>query len=304
MKTALILGISGNFGSQMARALSSAGWNIHALVREQAKAPTWLSSNNVWVGDVRNEGSIEKAAIGAELIVYAVNPAYHRWQEEALQLLEPTVKVAEKLGVRILFPGNVYNFSPQSSPISENTPMQAVSAKGAIRIKMEHRLRQASQQGAKITIVRAGDFIGPDTTFTWMDMLLKQSSNHSKIRFPHDEQHVHFWSYLPDLCANTVLLMSAPQSAFEEWHDDGLKLSQDDWINAFHTNGKPLLISKFPWWAYQLISPVIPLIKEVLKMRYLWQQPVLLDGSKMKRALKDQYQATPLTSILPLLLKS
>lgn len=304
MKTALILGITGNFGSHMAKALAKVGWNVRALVREKTKAPTWLSSDDIWVGDVRNEALLERVALGAELIVYAINPAYHRWENEALQLMEPIVRVAEKLKSRILFPGNVYNFAPHSSPISEGVPMAVVSDKGAIRIKLENRLHQASQQGAKITIVRAGDFIGPDTRFTWLDLTLKQYSSHAKMRFPHDDQHVHFWSFLPDLCTNTALLMSEPQSSYEIWHDEGLKLTQNDWKNAFLANGKPLHASKFSWWLFKLISPLVPLVKEVVKMQYLWQQPVLLDGNKMKQALQGQYQATSLTNILPLLVKN
>ncbi|MDB1125118.1 NAD-dependent epimerase/dehydratase family protein [Vibrio algarum] len=303
MKTALILGITGNFGSQMAKALANVGWNVRALVREEAKAPTWLSSDDIWVGDVHNGALIERAALGVELIVYAINPAYHRWESEAMDLMEPTVRVAEKLKSRILFPGNVYNFAPLNRPISEDSPMEAVSEKGAIRIRMEHRLHQASQQGANITIVRAGDFIGPDTHFTWLDVILKQTSSHAKMRLPHDESHVHFWSFLPDLCANTALLMSKPQSSYEIWHDEGLKLGLNDWKKAFLENGKNLNVGKFPWWVFKLISPLTPLVREVVKMQYLWQQPVLLDGNKMKQALQSQYQATSLANILPLLVK-
>ena len=298
MKTALILGITGNFGSHMAKALVDEGWNIHTVVRDETKAPTWLSMDNIWVGNIRDKVLIEKAALGADLIVYAINPAYHRWESEAMGLMEPTVKVAEKLGSRILFPGNVYNFTPTTSLISEESPMEAVSAKGDIRIRMERRLYQASQQGAKVSIVRAGDFIGPDTDFTWLDMLLKQTRNHAKMKFPHDERHVHFWSFLPDLCANTALLMSERQSSYEVWHDEGLKLSVNDWKTAFLENGTDLKVAKFPWWVYKFISPLVPLVREVIKMQYLWQQPVLLDGNKMKQALQSQYRVTSLANIL------
>ncbi|MGX9418205.1 epimerase [Vibrio sp. WJH972] len=301
MKTALILGITGNFGSQMACSLRNAGWNIRVLVREAVKAPAWLDTNDIWVGDANNEALIEEAALGAELIVYGIHPAYHRWETEAMALLEPTVRVAEKLTSRILFPGNVYNLAPQEHYITEDVVMKPVSVKGEIRVKMENRLYQASQQGAKVSIVRAGDFIGPDTNFTWISMILRQKRNRVKIKFPHNDRHVHFWSFLPDLCDNTAMLMSLPQSSYEVWHDDGLKLSQNDWDKACIANGKTLHAAKFSWWAFMLIAPFVPLISEVMKMQYLWQQPVLLDGSKMRRALEDQYKETALSDILPML---
>ncbi|MDO6683891.1 MULTISPECIES: NAD-dependent epimerase/dehydratase family protein [unclassified Agarivorans] len=298
MKTALILGISGNFGSEMAHALNQQGWQIKALMRNRAKAPSWLNEQHIIDGDASNYKQLSAAAEGADLIVYAVNPAYHRWQEEALSLLEPSVQVAEQMAIRLLFPGNVYNYSPTEQAIDESHQMQPITTKGKIRVAMEQRLRKAADNGAKITIVRAGDFIGPNTHLSWPSMLIKYKRNHTQMAFPHNAQHQHFWSYLPDLCANTIQVLELTQSDFEVWHDPGLRLSTKDWQQAFENNQQPLLTRKFAWWSFALLSLFVPTIKEVLKMRYLWRQPVLLDGSKMKQALGTLYQSTPLTQIL------
>lgn len=299
MKTVLILGITGNFGLEMALALKAQGWIVKALLRDEAKAPQWLEKENRIIGDANEQEKVMAAANGVDLIVYGLSPAYHRWHIEALALLEPCVATAEKLGIRLLFPGNVYNFEPSESRISESQVMKPVTEKGAIRVAMEARLRKASEHGAKVTIVRAGDFIGPNTHMTWMDRVLKEKHGEVKMAFPHDEKHVHFWSYLPDLCANTAMLMDMPQASFEIWHDSGLALNRADWQKAFAANGRTLKVSNFSWWILTIIAPVVPLVKEVLKMKYLWQQPVVLDGGKMKRALGEQYRATDLTAILP-----
>ncbi|MGF1695738.1 NmrA family NAD(P)-binding protein [Vibrio lamellibrachiae] len=304
MKTALILGITGNFGKQMALALIAEGWNIRGLMRDKSKAPTWLPSQDIMVGNANNESHVTNAAEGVDLIVYAVNPVYYRWGEEALPLLEPTVRVAEKMNIRILFPGNVYNFAPSSDLIAEDTPMKPISEKGKIRVQMEDRLRTATKNGAKVTIVRAGDFIGPDTHFTWLDMTLKQKESRATIAFPHNENHIHFWSFLPDLCTNCAKLLSQPQSQFEVWHDPGLRLSQVDWQHAFTSHNITLKVTRFHWWAYKLIVPFVPLVREVFKMRYLWQQPVLLDGRKMKATLGAKYTTTSLANIIPQLSNS
>lgn len=298
MKTALILGISGNFGAQMAMALHGENWQIRALVRDKSKAPNWVSSENVWVGDASDEKAVEQAAAGVDLIVYGVNPTFDRWPQDALRLLEPSVRVAEKHNLRLLFPGNVYNFAPSSEPITEDTSMSPVTEKGVIRVNMEQRLRLASQQGASITIVRAGDYIGPKTQLGWLDAILKQKQDRATMQFPHDEQHVHFWCYLPDFCANTAKLMSLPQSHFEVWHDEGLTLSQKDWQQAFLANGQLLKTTRFSWWLLKVIGLFKPVIGEVVKMRYLWQQPVILSGKKMRKALGDNFQSTPLSEIL------
>lgn len=301
MKTALILGITGNFGLQMALALKTEGWKIKALLRDESKAPQWLEKENRIVGNASEKAKIMAAAKEVDLIVYGVSPAYHRWHIEAMILLEPSVVVAEELGIRLLFPGNVYNFAPNESRISETQTMKPVSEKGVIRVAMEARLRKASDHGAKITIVRAGDFIGPNAHATWMNMLLKEKNGKVKMAFPHDENHVHYWTYLPDLCENVAKLMGIGQASFEVWHDPGLALNRTDWQKAFSANGRTLKTANFAWWRFKIIASVVPLVREVIKMKYLWQQPVILDGEKMKRALGDQYSATDLTEILPLI---
>ncbi|HET8903035.1 MAG TPA: NAD(P)H-binding protein, partial [Saccharospirillum sp.] len=149
MKTALIIGINGNFGSQMALALREQGWAIRALMRDPAKAPAWLKSEFVIKGNAQDDSAVLQAAQGVDLMVYAANPPYHRWPQEAMAMLEPAVKAAEQLKLQLLFPGNVYVYAPQAAPIDEQVSMNPPTDKGLIRQQMEQRLQRASEQGAR-----------------------------------------------------------------------------------------------------------------------------------------------------------
>ena len=41
--------------------------------------------------------------------------------------------------------------------------------------------------------------------------------------------------------------------------------------------GQPdLPLRRLPWWALRLVAPVVPLLRELVEMRYLWQQPLRL----------------------------
>ena len=37
-------------------------------------------------------------------------------------------------------------------------------------------------------------------------------------------------------------------------------------------------LSPFPWWLVRLVSPLVPTLRELLDMRYLWQRPVRMDN--------------------------
>jgi len=304
MKTALIVGITGNFGSYMARALHQRGWSIKVLMRNADKAPDWLEPANIIVGNAINKADVSRAAQGTSLLVYAANPQYHRWNEEAMQMLEPSVAVAEKMGLRVLFPGNVYSFSPTDGLIHEGAEQIPRTDKGVIRQKMERRLKTASLNGAKVTIVRAGDFLAPEMQLSWLDFMLKQKRQHMQVSMPHNQTHVHYWTYLPDLCANTALLLEQTEDSFEVWHDPGLALETADWQKAFRDHGVNTKFGQLPWAVFKVIGLFNPMLKEVLKMRYLWREPVVLDGTKMRNALQDQLQSTSLKGIVGAVLDS
>ncbi len=298
MKTALVIGVTGNFGREMAIALAASGWAVKALMRYPSNRPSGIPLVEVVKGSASVKVDVEQAVQDCELIVYAANPKYHRWPQEAMAMLEPVAQVAEQRKLRLLFPGNVYNFNPQEQPVTEATAMQPPSAKGAIRVQMETRLKQASENGAQVTIMRAGDFLGGGMHMSWLDFMLKGKHGHYSLAMPHDTKHVHFWTYLPDLCANAATLLNEPVTDFDVWHDPGFALTTADWQQAFAQLKVEATIKRFPWWAFMFIAPFNPMIKEVQKMRYLWQQPVVLDGTKMRAALGERRQETGLNVIL------
>ena len=298
MKIALIIGITGNFGSQMSLAMIRQGWKVKTLMRDSSKAPDYLDKSNVIEGNVNNKDDVLTAAQQVDVLFYAVSPAYHRWHLEALQMLEPCFQVAESLGLRVLFPGNVYNYQPNLTLISEDIEQRPITDKGIIRQKMEQRLLKASQQGAKVSIVRSGDFIGPVMKSTWLEHMLKQKKNHWQISMAHNNTHTHFWSYLPDLCSNATLLLEQAECDFEVWNDSGLALKTSDWQKAFTANGVEAKITGFPWTTFKVIALFNAELRDVIKMRYLWQEHIVLNGQKMKHKLAGKWVSTPFEKIL------
>ena len=109
------------------------------------------------------------AAQGCSVIVHAVNPpGYRRWAELVLPMLDNTIAAATARGATIVLPGTVYNYGPDVFPLlAETAPQQPVTRKGAIRVALEQRLQAATQLGARVLIVRAGDFFGPQAGNSW-----------------------------------------------------------------------------------------------------------------------------------------
>ncbi|UGA53894.1 NAD(P)H-binding protein [Vibrio sp. VB16] len=304
MKTALILGITGKFGREMAMALTNKGWNVKAIVRGRKHLTEQHLNYQIVEGSYQDKALLESESEGVDLIVYAINLPYPDWHRLALSMLEPVVQLAERKKYHVLFPGNVYSYEPSLTPITEDAPMVGVTPKGEIRKEMELRLLAAANNGAKVTIIRAGDFISEGEGGEWLKMMLKKRGNERFVmRQPHSSTHRHFWSYLPDLCTNAVSAVEQQSLQYELWHDSGLVLTGKDWQHAFKVIGYKLDLSDFPWWSLSILAFFVPLIREVKEMKYLWEKELILDGGKLRRQLGTEFKHSTLEMIVAQLVR-
>ncbi len=287
-RNALILGATGGIGGAVARHLAENGWQLRALVRDPGKLKDDLAIKAIR-GDAMNAADVLNAAEGASVIVHAVNPpGYRDWQKLVLPMLDNTIAAARKHRARIVLPGTVYNYGPDAFPeIGEDAPQHPLTRKGKIRVEMENRLRAAASDGAKVLIVRAGDFFGPNAGNNWLTQgLIKPGKLIISVAYPGRPGIGHQWAYLPDVAA-TITALLARDNALDDfavfhmdgqWDADGKQM-----IEAISRaiDEPELQAHPFPWWLMQLGAPFIPVCRELLEMRYLWQAPVRLDNRRL-----------------------
>jgi uncharacterized protein YbjT (DUF2867 family) len=281
MKQALVIGITGGFGGHVAAALLEDGWKVKALMRDPARLPPWHQGVEAVRGDAREIGDVRRAA---------------------LPLLEPTARVAEEQGLTVVFPGNVYNFHPQEGPdFTEAAPFRPVSRKGAIRVALEERLRQATANGARVVLIRAGDFIGAHAGSTWMNVLAKRTDSGYRLLRPGPAGLLHTWANLPDVGRTVARLLRRRDRlpAFAPFHFEGYRVTFSGMMDAMRTaGGRPVRVWPLPWWAVTLLAPFIPFLRELREMRYLWRQEVNLDGHHLRETLAGEVPHTPLPEAL------
>jgi nucleoside-diphosphate-sugar epimerase len=302
--TVLVLGATGGIGSEVARQLRDAGWTVRALQRrgaqpvEQRRGITWIR------GDAMNAQDVMGAAHGCSVIVHAVNPpGYRRWSELVLPMLDNSIAAASASGATLVLPGTVYNFGPDAFPLlTEESPQHPVTRKGAIRVQMERRLLAASTNGARVLIVRAGDFFGPKTGNNWFAQgLVKPGKPVTTVTNPGSRGVGHQWAYLPDVARTLVELLArrdslAPFASFHmagHWDADGSQMSESIRRVVSQRTGRLPQNGAFPWWLLTLASPFVTTFREMREMRYLWREPVRLDNARLT-ALLGREPHTPL----------
>jgi nucleoside-diphosphate-sugar epimerase len=290
-RTALVLGATGGIGGDVAKLLLARGWNVRTLHRNPDAVPAERKTLAMqWFqGDAMSATDVARAASGACVIVHAVNPPHYRnWGKLVLPMLESTITAAQKNHARIVLPGTVYNFGPDVFPeLDEDSPQNPITFKGRIRVAMERRLFAATATGCEVLIVRAGDFFGPGAANNWFSQaLVKPGRPISKITYPGAQGIGHQWAYLPDVAETMVRLLEKPAAlgAFAVFHMEGHWDADGTlMIDAIRRcAGNPRIkITKMSWWLMRLLSPFVPLFRELAEMRYLWDAPIRMDNKRL-----------------------
>lgn len=311
--TALILGVSGGVGGEVARQLRDAGWKVRVMQRGLSSPIT--KDGMDWVpGDAMQAGDVLKAAKGCEVIVHAVNPpGYRKWGTYVLPMIDNSIAAAKAHGALILLPGTLYNFGPDVFPlVKEDAPQNALTQKGKIRVELERRLAQAAATGqARVLIVRAGDFFGPQVRNSWLSQgMIKPGQPIKSVSLPAAAGVGHQYAYVPDVARTMVELLKRREQlpAFASyqmqghWDADGQQLGLAIQKVVTRYGGAKPKLAAFPWWSIYLIAPFVETMRELLKMRYIWQQEIRLDNQQLLKILGTEPH-TPLEQALEITLQ-
>jgi len=305
-KNVLVLGATGGIGGEMAHRLHAQGWHVRALHRQAEQVAVRPGMHKFdWIsGDAMQRADVVAAARGVDVIVHAVNPpGYRRWAELVLPMMDNSIAAAQAFGARIVLPGTVYNYGPDAFPmLSEASPQIPVTRKGKIRVAMEQRLAEASaNEGLRVLIVRAGDFLSRRRGNNWLaEGLVKPGKPITAVSYPGPLSVAHAWVWLPDLAEAMVRLAEdeASLGAFETFHMRGQQLTGAELVAALEgAAGRKLSAHRLPWFAIHAMAPFNESLREMLEMRYLWEEPVLLDNTRLVARLGEEPH-TPIVEAL------
>lgn len=301
----LILGANGRFGLAAAQAFDAAGWDVMAQVRRTAAADMPRRTRTI-VAPLHDVDAIVGLAAGADAVVYAVNPSdYTLWAAELLPMARQGMDIAERLGARFALPGCVYNYgAAMPATLSADTPQRPSTRKGQLRVDFEAELRGRAPR-LRSVILRAGDYFGAGSG-NWFDQVVVKSLPKGSLAYPGTPTVAHAWAYLPDMARAMVGLCELDTLPdFVDIPFAGSTLTGNQLMDAIDSvarradiGGAPRFKrAGVPWWLFRAMALAMPLWREILEMRYLWETPHGLDGQALARWL-PAFRATPLPAAL------
>lgn len=266
-ETVVILGASGKIGRHAAEAFAAAGWTVRR----------WQRGTDMTA-----------AAMGAQVIVNGLNPpGYHDWARLIPQITAQVIAAARASGATVIIPGNIYNFGIAPGVLSEATPQTPHTRKGRIRVAMEAAYREA---GVPTIVLRAGNFIAPGSADDVMALLYLRAFGKRQITFCGDPEALQAYAFVPDWARAAAMLAErrAGLARFEDVPFPGHAFTGTALKAAIEAaTGRPLRAVRFPWGFMRLASPFWELARELQEMRYLWDMPHRIDGTKFARLLPD-----------------
>ncbi|GAB4350411.1 MAG: SDR family oxidoreductase [Oricola sp.] len=287
MQTVAILGAAGRNGDAVARAFLKAGWRVKGIARG-VKVTTMAPGVEPVTADAFDRAALVAACAGADVIVHALNPPYDEWDRKVMPLAENVLAAAEAAGATVLIPGNVYNYGTTIGVGTRETdPVNGDTGKAQLRIEMEALFeRAAHERGVRSIVIRAGDFFGGTRPESWLDVMILKDLKKDRFTWPGPSwTTVHAFAYLPDLAEAFVRVAGKRDRTppFTVLNFGGYAITGDEMHAAAEAAvGRPLKRAGAPWMALRAIALFNGMLREVVRMSYLWRVPHSLDNARLQ----------------------
>ena len=288
---------AGQIGPLVAQQLLKQGHQVR-MVRRSAGAPP--AGVSLRTGDAADPAFVAEATQGASVLYHCMNPVYSaaEWQRTLPRWRQALLAAAARNRTRIVLLDNLYALGlPRGMMLSESSPIDPSSKKGAIRAHEWRSWLEAHQKGdAMITCGRASDFYGPGATQTYFgDSFMPKAIGSGVAQTLTRLDTPHTYHYLHDVAAGLATLGGAPDDAYGRWWM--LPAAPAESTRAMIARlgsalGQELKIQAMPRFMVSALALFVPVLRELSEMSYQWESAFVADD----RAFRQRFgaDATPL----------
>jgi nucleoside-diphosphate-sugar epimerase len=283
----VVLGVNGHVGSFTARAFVEAGWDVTGMARTDKHG---LRGVRFVKGDAESVEDMRRAIGDVDVVVNALNLPYDTWDKGRKEA--QMARVLEAMGTSgktMLFPGNIYNYSASDREVTPELPQRPETPRGAIRVRVEEMFQAAAGRGdIQLIVLRAGDFFAPEHGNGWFDLAMMSGAKKGRVGLLGRPGVGHSWAYLPDMARAFEALASLRSTlgASENFHFAGHYVTPEQMAQAI-AKAVPMPVSFYPLptGLHRALALFVPVLREVLKMGYLWNNPMRLRDDRLEGLL-------------------
>lgn len=287
-----ILGAGGSIGRELAKALLSYTNHIRLVSRTPKKIN---ETDELMQANLVDPKQVDNAVKGSAIAYLVAGLEYKTsvWQEQWPVIMQNVIAACQKHQCKLVFFDNMYMYDKaHMSNMTEDTPVNPCSKKGAVRAQIAQMLLDAIAQG-QITamIVRAADFYGPGVRNSFvMETVYGNLAKGKKAMWMGRTDVAHTMTYVPDAARATALLGNTPDAYGQVWHlpSHTQKLTGKEWVNLFAAEmKKPAAMTTVAKGMMRIIGLFKPFLRELVETMYQYESDYHFDSTKFQQRFPD-----------------
>ncbi|QRG65631.1 NAD-dependent epimerase/dehydratase family protein [Brevibacillus choshinensis] len=302
MNRAIVVGATGGTGAAITAELVKRGIPVIAFGRSLQKlkdlavelgSPAHLS---LAVGDAFRSKDILAAADGVDVLFHCANVPYHEMADKLIPLGEAVMEAANQKHLKVVAIDGIYPYGRrQMDKVTENHPKQPHTKKGKVRLAFEQMLFSDRWTEVQTMVVRLPDYYGPTANqASYLGSTLEAIAQGKPAFFIGNMVVPREYVYLPDAAAMVVELACRDHAYGQNWNIPGAgTISGKEIVRiARKASGKTKPVIPLGRVGLSILGRFVPVMKEVIEMLYLTEEPLLLSAEKYKREI-GPIKATP-----------
>ncbi|WP_291380290.1 NAD-dependent epimerase/dehydratase family protein [Demequina sp.] len=287
MTTHLVLG-TGAVGASLAHHLAAHGHTVRAVNRSGERGaldPTIPLSQ----ADLSDPAAAASAVAGADVVYQVTQPAYTRWGAEFPSLQRSILAAAENAGASVVLADNLYGYSaPHGATITDDSPREATTRKGRVRIAMAEEALAAHAAGkARVALTRPSNYVGANYAI-YRDLVLDQIAKGKPARVLGRTDQPHSFSYVPDAARAMASIGTSDVGWGRAWITPVMApITQAEVVtrlwDALGQQGKPK-VTGMRGVALSAMALFMPMLREAVEMMYEFDEPFVASSAEFEHA--------------------
>jgi nucleoside-diphosphate-sugar epimerase len=275
---------AGQVGCAVTRLLVERGDDV-LVVSRSGRGPD-LPGVRLAAADAGDAARLADLAAGAQVLVNAANPAYHRWHLDWPPIAAALLAAAERTGAVLATVSNLYGYGPVDVPMTEDLPLAATTLKGRVRARMWRDALAAHEAGrARVTEVRGSDYLCPGDQSVLGDRLMRPllAGRTPRVMGRLDEPHT--WTSVHDVARLLVTVADDERGWGRAWHVPSAepRTQREAVADLAAAAGVPARVAAYSPAVLALIAPFVPVVRAAREMTYQFERPFVLDASAARR---------------------
>lgn len=285
---AVVVG-AGPVGREAARVLAEAGHAVTVVTRSGRSSR--VEGVAAVAADASDPASLAAVVDGADALLNCANPKdYTVWDQVWPPLAASLLTTAERTGATLVTASSLYGYGPVGVPMTEGMPDLATDHKGRLRAGMWADAKAAHDAGRLHAVeVRASDYLGAGVGQNGhVSRHIATAATGRAAWMIGNPDLPHTFTDVTDMARTLAAVAFAPLTWGQVWHAVSSAPSTQRAAlqgSLAAIGAGPVPIHRTPVPLLRAAGLVLPMLRELGELGYIFTRPYVMDSSRTQAAL-------------------